>query len=88
MNFNGIQWKVSHTYDDFLYLRYLIISEINESINILFPEKSFLESNIKLINKKSLLLLEYISYILQVGGYDCLNIIDSVSSFLEVAYVY
>lgn len=81
-------WSVCYRYKEFDTLRKFLEQEIAGIDNFravpIFPPKSFGTLKGKGLEKRKEDLIIYLNYFLNSGGYNRTNVVDVLSSFLEV----
>jgi len=81
-------WTVSHTYRDFLALRLFILSETHNGVQASalpsFPPRSFIEAPNTPVRDITCALQTYLAALAAGGGFGLSNVIDAISSFLEL----
>ena len=85
---NSFTWRTYSRYREFEAFRQFILTELKDSELISklppFPPKSMGKLRGKALEDRKNALENYLSFLCSVGGYNALNVVDALSSFLEV----
>lgn len=87
VSFGRKTWEVMYRYREFDAIRQFLTNELGDMVKSTvphFPSKTIGKLKGKSLDKRKDELSAYLSYFLEVGGYNITNVVDVLSSFFEV----